>query len=153
MEKIPKFNKRRVFNKAVGPGKNPKLISVGPTFIPDYRVHIWKYEVNISHLWIFINLDILCWRSFQLVRGIFAMVPLFSWLVLKPEPRLDFTCATYNKLSYKTCENAYHQANNLDNIPHFLFTNAKSMYVNYILRLIIISHCEKKYNSNMVSRI
>ena len=38
MEKIPKFNKRRAFNKAVGPGKNPKLINVGPTFIPDYRV-------------------------------------------------------------------------------------------------------------------
>ena len=27
MEKIPKFNKRRAFNKVVG-----------PTFIPDYRV-------------------------------------------------------------------------------------------------------------------
>ena len=38
MEQIPKFNKPRVFNKAVGPGKNPKLINVGPTFIPDYRV-------------------------------------------------------------------------------------------------------------------
>ena len=38
MEKIPKFNKHRAFNKAVGPGKNPKLINVGPTFIPDYRV-------------------------------------------------------------------------------------------------------------------
>ena len=38
MEKIPKFNKRRAFNKAVGPGKNPKLINVGPTFIPDKRV-------------------------------------------------------------------------------------------------------------------
>ena len=38
MEKISKFNKRRAFNKAVGPGKNPKLINVGPTFIPDYRV-------------------------------------------------------------------------------------------------------------------
>ena len=25
-------------NKAVGPGKNPKLINVGPKFIPDYRV-------------------------------------------------------------------------------------------------------------------
>ena len=38
-EKIPKFNKRRAFNKAVGPGKkNPKFINVGPTFIPDYRV-------------------------------------------------------------------------------------------------------------------
>ena len=36
MEKIPKFNKRRVFNKGVGPGKNPKLINVGPTFILDY---------------------------------------------------------------------------------------------------------------------
>ena len=38
MEKVPKFNKRRAFNKAVGPGKNPKLINVGPMFIPDYRV-------------------------------------------------------------------------------------------------------------------
>jgi hypothetical protein len=45
MEQISKFNKRRAFNKAVGPEKNPKLINVGPTFIPDYRVdtfgHIW----------------------------------------------------------------------------------------------------------------
>ena len=38
MEKISKFYKRRAFNKAVRPGKNPKLINVGPTFIPDYRV-------------------------------------------------------------------------------------------------------------------
>ena len=37
MERIPKFNKRRAFNKAVGSGKNPKLINVGPTFIPNYR--------------------------------------------------------------------------------------------------------------------
>ena len=36
--KIPKCNKRRAFNKAVGPEKNPKLINLGPTFIPDYRV-------------------------------------------------------------------------------------------------------------------
>ena len=41
MEKIPKFDKRRAFNKAIGPGKNPKLINVGPTFIPDYRVDIY----------------------------------------------------------------------------------------------------------------
>ena len=26
-------------NKAVGPGKGTKLINLGPTFIPDYRVH------------------------------------------------------------------------------------------------------------------
>ena len=26
-------------NKAVGPGKNPKLINVGPTSIPEARVH------------------------------------------------------------------------------------------------------------------
>ena len=38
MEKIPKFNKRRAFNKTVGPGKKSKIINVGPTFIPDYRV-------------------------------------------------------------------------------------------------------------------
>ena len=39
MEKIPTFNERRAFNKAVGPRKkNPKLINIGPTFILDYRV-------------------------------------------------------------------------------------------------------------------
>ena len=38
MEKIQKINKRRAFNKAVGPGEKSKLINVGPTFIPDYRV-------------------------------------------------------------------------------------------------------------------
>ena len=35
-EKIPKFNKSRALNKNVRPGKNPKLKSVGPTFIPDH---------------------------------------------------------------------------------------------------------------------
>jgi hypothetical protein len=35
MKKIPKFIKRRAFNKAVRPGKSPKLIIVGPMFIPD----------------------------------------------------------------------------------------------------------------------
>ena len=38
MEKISKCIKRRAFNNAVGPKKNPKLINIGPTFIPDYRV-------------------------------------------------------------------------------------------------------------------
>ena len=54
MEKIPKFNKRRAFNKAVGPGKYPKLISVGPTFIPDYRVLtliISKEEIPFFKCW------------------------------------------------------------------------------------------------------
>ena len=51
MEKIPKFNKRRAFNKAVGPGKNPKLINVGPTFIPDYRViGVWKIITACANL-------------------------------------------------------------------------------------------------------
>ena len=36
--KNPKFNKRRAFNNAVGPGKNSKIINAGPKFIPDYRV-------------------------------------------------------------------------------------------------------------------
>ena len=108
--------------------------------------NFWKIEkignrrkINISHLWIFINLDILCWRSFQLVKGIFAMVPPFlvDWY-WSQNLVWTLTCATYNKLSHKTCENA-HQANNLANIPHFSFTNDKSMYVDYILRLIIIS--------------
>ena len=38
MEKITKFIKCRAFNKDVGPGKNNKLITVGPTSIPDPRV-------------------------------------------------------------------------------------------------------------------
>ena len=38
MEEIPKSYKRRASKKFVGPGKNTKLINVGPTFIPDYRV-------------------------------------------------------------------------------------------------------------------
>ena len=38
LEKIPKTNKRRAFNKDVGPGKNNKLLTVGPTSIPDPRV-------------------------------------------------------------------------------------------------------------------
>ena len=38
MEKIPKFDKRRAFNKAVGMEKHPKLLIVGPMFIQDYRV-------------------------------------------------------------------------------------------------------------------
>ena len=29
-------------NKAIGPGKNPKLINVGPTFIPEARVNRFK---------------------------------------------------------------------------------------------------------------
>ena len=36
MEKIIKWNKRRDFNEDVG----PKLINVGPSFIPDYRIGI-----------------------------------------------------------------------------------------------------------------
>ena len=42
IEKITVFNKRRAFNKAIGSEKNPKLINVGPTFIPDYRVGVLK---------------------------------------------------------------------------------------------------------------
>ena len=49
MEKIPKFNKRRAFNKTVGPGtKNPKIINVGPTFFPDYRVY-QKSTFTVNH--------------------------------------------------------------------------------------------------------
>ena len=44
MEKIPKFN------KDVGPGKNPKLINVGPTFIPDYRVHYGLFHLHSRSL-------------------------------------------------------------------------------------------------------
>ena len=46
LEKIPTVNKCRAFNKALGPGKNPKLINIGPTFIPDYRVHIKNQFLN-----------------------------------------------------------------------------------------------------------
>ena len=34
MEKIPKFDEQMACNKAVGPGNNPKLLTV----TPDYRV-------------------------------------------------------------------------------------------------------------------
>ena len=54
MEKIPKSNKHRAFSKAVGPGKNPKLINVGPTFIPDYRVDFFLNldlsQQTVAHL-------------------------------------------------------------------------------------------------------
>jgi hypothetical protein len=51
MEKNSKFDKRRAFNKAIGPGKNPKLINIGPTFIPDYRVDRQNIDADrlISH--------------------------------------------------------------------------------------------------------
>ena len=45
MEKIPKFNKRSAFYKAVGPGK---LIYVGHTFIPDNRV-VRKFRIFNSN--------------------------------------------------------------------------------------------------------
>ena len=32
MEKIPKFDEQMACNKAVGPGNNPKLINLGPTY-------------------------------------------------------------------------------------------------------------------------
>ena len=38
MEKIQKLNKRRAFNEAGGHRKNTKLLKLGPTFIPDYRI-------------------------------------------------------------------------------------------------------------------
>ena len=31
-------NQRRAFDKSVGPRKIPKLINLGPMFIPEYRV-------------------------------------------------------------------------------------------------------------------
>ena len=45
-------------NKAVGPGKNPKLINVGPTSIPEARVHTYvcyfffqlEYDFNTQTL-------------------------------------------------------------------------------------------------------
>ena len=40
MEKILKFNKHR----AEGPGKNTKLINVGPTFIPDFAICVNFYS-------------------------------------------------------------------------------------------------------------
>ena len=33
MEKILKFSERRAFNKNVGPGKNTKLIKIGPKYV------------------------------------------------------------------------------------------------------------------------
>ena len=99
---------------------------------------IWKCEINISHLWIFINLDILTTvlEKLSISERHFCYGPPFlvDWY-WSQNLVWTLTCATYNKLSHKTFENA-HQANNLANIPHFLFTNGKSTYVNYILKLI-----------------
>ena len=47
MEKIPKFNKHRAFNKAVGPWKNPKLIKAGPKC-----VYSGLYPVVLRNSWI-----------------------------------------------------------------------------------------------------
>ena len=56
LEKIPEINKRRAFNKAIGPGKNAKLITVGPTSIPDFRVLVfwfmWASSAKINMLFI-----------------------------------------------------------------------------------------------------
>ena len=51
MEKISKFNKPRAFDNTVGPGKNPKSINVGPTFIPESRVEVkfWVRQTFILH--------------------------------------------------------------------------------------------------------
>ena len=39
-----KLNKHRALNKAVRPGKNLKLINVGPTFNPESRVcHVFSF--------------------------------------------------------------------------------------------------------------
>ena len=35
-------------NKAVGPGKNPELINVGPTSIPESRVSTVESMVDVS---------------------------------------------------------------------------------------------------------
>jgi hypothetical protein len=46
MEKNPKINKGRAFNKAIGPGTNPILINVGPTSIWESRVLAnWSHEM------------------------------------------------------------------------------------------------------------
>ena len=51
METFPTFDKRRAVNKAVGPGKSTKLINVGLTFIPDYRVctSLTKIEICLKY--------------------------------------------------------------------------------------------------------
>ena len=55
MEKILKFDKRRAFNKAVGPGKKSKIKSVGPMFIPDYRVnHFSRTDKRLQELTVLI---------------------------------------------------------------------------------------------------
>ena len=50
MEKIPKLNKHRAFDKAVVPGKNKKIINVDPSFFPDYRlVLLICIHISFSH--------------------------------------------------------------------------------------------------------
>jgi hypothetical protein len=47
--KNSKFNERRAFNKAVGHGKNPKSINVGPMFILDYRVSMYLASMHVYY--------------------------------------------------------------------------------------------------------
>ena len=49
MEKIIRFNKCRAFNKSIGPAINPNLISIGLTFIPDYRVPFFWTLLSKGH--------------------------------------------------------------------------------------------------------
>ena len=53
--KNPKFNKRRAFVKAVRPGKNQKLINIGPMFIPDHRVVELEFLFYNLNLWKYIS--------------------------------------------------------------------------------------------------
>ena len=56
----------------VGPGKNPKLISIGPTFILDYRVVDFVHTQ--SQLWP--NL-----LSMRFRKGFDTLVPLFALFI------------------------------------------------------------------------
>ena len=87
MEKNPNFNKRRPFNKAVGPGKKSKINKRRPTFISDYRVHIFiKYWYWSS---------IIIWKAIlvMILQYVFNTgIQYFVWVLqhtLPPTPWVD----------------------------------------------------------------
>ena len=53
MQKIPKFDNHRAFNKAVGPEKKSEIINEALTFIPDYKAKL--YTICLHELFNFIH--------------------------------------------------------------------------------------------------
>ena len=75
-------NKRRAFNRAVGPEKKSKLINVGPTFIPDYN----RVGNNAGVLCIFIAVHV---KSVITIVGFKAKQSKMNCKVQRADLRCD----------------------------------------------------------------